>query len=135
MRIMRMDRLPEELIRHIHSFRPVHPCAAMVRDFYTRIGYSGPDDGGDGEAENLPWCLEDYRHEPDYFDVKHDGKRGCVPSFYGFGDEWDDPRVHGGRGPRCVVPPRKASPPAQRRPHEWELRGVICDGVLRWHSD
>lgn len=98
-----MESLPPPLQQLIHDSRPVHPCAAMIADFMLRVGYT--------DDEGISFALEDYRQEPDYFDSAHDGKRGCVPSFYGFGDEWDDPRVHGLRGPRCVVPP-------QRRPLE-----------------
>ena len=99
-----MEDWPDELQRHIHEYRPIHPCATMIADFMQRIGYN--------DDEGIRFALEDYRQEPDYFDSAHGGSRGCVPSFYGFGDEWDDPRVHGGRGPRCVVLLRPATLPA-----------------------
>lgn len=92
-----MEGLPEELIDLIHQYRPVHPCAAIVSDFYQRIGYAGYVSGLGEEEEDLFFCLADYKAEPDYFDVRHDGKRGCVPAFYRWGQEWNDPRLHGGR--------------------------------------
>ena len=73
---------------------PVHPCARMIASFLRRIGYSV---AGEDEGEDLLFCLHDYRAEPDYFDCRHDGKRGCVRAFYRWGTEWDDPRLHGGR--------------------------------------
>ena len=84
-----MEGLPEELQALIHDFRPVHPCAKMVANFMDRIGYN--------DEEGITFCLEDYRAEPDYFDARHDGKRGCVKAFYGWGTEVDDFRLHGGR--------------------------------------
>ena len=98
-----MQALPQPLIDHIHELRPAHPCAEMIRDFMRRIGYN--------DEEGISFALEDYRREPNYFDSAHDNARGCVPSFYGFGEEWDDPRVHGGRGPRRVVPPQRRPQP------------------------
>ena len=61
----------------------------MIADFMSRIGYN--------DDEGIIFCLEDYRAEPDYFDARHDGKRGCVKAFYGWGTEFDDLRLHGGR--------------------------------------
>ena len=49
------------------------------------------------DEEGIVFCLCDYRAVPDYFDSRHDGKRGCVRSFYSWGDETNDPRLHGGR--------------------------------------
>ena len=92
-----MEKLPETLIQHIHGYRPVHPCAVAIRDFYKRIGYAGVDNGIGEEDECLWFCLADYKAEPDYFDTKHDGKRGCVKAWYRWGDETNDPRCHGGR--------------------------------------
>ena len=86
--------LPESLVPTIRAFVAPHPCAVMIADFYQRIGYCVP---GDEEGEDLRFCLHDYRAEPDYFDCRHDGKRGCVRAFYRWGTEWDDPRLHGGR--------------------------------------
>ena len=48
------NSLPPELQHHIHEFRPVHPCASMVRDFFKRIGYTGPGNGCGEEEEDLP---------------------------------------------------------------------------------
>ena len=96
-----MDSVLQELVGLIHKFRPVHPCATLIADFMRRIGYNDED--------GILFLLEDYRQEPDYFDARHDGNRGCVNSFYGWGKEWDDPRLHGGRGPRVVVPPQRRS--------------------------
>ena len=87
-----MEGLPENLQARIHEFRPVHPCAKMLSDFMARMGYN--------DEEGIIFCLEDYRAEPDYFDARHDGKRGCVKAFYGWGTEFDDPRLHGGRRSR-----------------------------------
>ena len=84
-----MEGLPEELQARIHDFRPAHPCAKMVADFMDRIGYN--------DEQGITFCLEDYRAEPDYFDARHDGRRGCVKAFYGWGTEFDDARLHGGR--------------------------------------
>ena len=39
----------------------------------------------------------DYIKEPDYFDARFNGKRGCVRAFYKWRSEIDDPRLHGGR--------------------------------------
>ena len=122
-----MDALPQELIDHIHDFRPRHPAALMIEDFMRRIGYN--------DEQGISFALEDYRQEPDYFDAAHDGARGCVPSFYGWGEEWDDPRVHGGRGPRCVVPPQRRQQPLPWADVEWEMRGLIMDHFLRLEAD
>ena len=84
-----MEELPEEFQAPLHEFRPVHPCAKMVADFMSRIGYNN--------EEGITFCSEDYRAEPDYFDARHDGQRGCVKASYGWGSEFDDPRIHGGR--------------------------------------
>ncbi len=92
-----MEKLPGALIQHIHEFRPVHPCAVAIKDFYKRIGYAGVDNGVGEEEEWLWFCLADYRAEPDYFDSRHDMKRGCVRAWYRWGDETNDPRRHGGR--------------------------------------
>lgn len=85
-----MEDLPEGLHALIHEFRPVHPCAKMIASFLDRIGYN--------DEEGICFCLTDYKQEPDYFDSRYDGKRGCVRAFYGWGDEWNDARLHGGRG-------------------------------------
>ena len=82
-----MEALPHELIDHIRELRPRHPCACMIADFMRRIGYN--------DEEGISFALEDYRSEPDVFDSAHDGARGCVPSFYGWGDECSDMRLHG----------------------------------------
>ena len=92
-----MERLPQELIDGIHDFRPVRPTAEVVRDFYARIGYAGFENGIGEEDECLWFCFADYEAEPDYFDARHDGRRGCVAAFYRWGDECSDPRLHGGR--------------------------------------
>ena len=92
-----MPELPDELWATVHELRPVHPCAAAIKDFYERIGYAGVDNGVGEEDECIGFCLADYRAEPDYFDVRHDGKRGCVKAWYDWGDECSDPRLHGGR--------------------------------------
>ena len=84
-----MEGLPEELQALIHDFRPVHPCAKMVADFMARISYN--------DEKGIGFCMADYKAEPDFFDARHDGKRGCAESWYRFGAEWDDPRLHGGR--------------------------------------
>ena len=86
-----MEGLPEELQAHIHELRPVPPCAKMMAALLKRIGYN--------DDEGMLYCPEDYRQEPDYLDSRYDRKRGCVSSFYGWGEEWDDERLHGGRGP------------------------------------
>ena len=101
-REIKMENLPEVLQAHIHELRPVHPCAKMIASFLNRIGYN--------DDEGMRFCLEDYRQEPDYFDSQYDGKRGCVSAFYGWGEEWNDPRLHGGRGPRVVIPPERKPP-------------------------
>ena len=90
-----MEALPDELIDRIRDLRPRHPTAVMIEDFYRRIGYSGHGSGTGEEDEDLLWCLSDHRAAPDYFDSKHDGKRGCVRAFYGWGDELSDMRLHG----------------------------------------
>lgn len=84
-----MEGLPEDIQAHIHDFRPIHPCAKMIADFMARMGYN--------DDEGICFCMEGYRAEPDYFDGKHEGKRGCVKAFYSWGAEFDDPRLHGGR--------------------------------------
>ena len=90
-----MEALPDELIDRIRELRPRRPTAVMIEDFYRRIGYSGHGSGTGEEDEDLLWCLSDYKAEPDYFDARHDGKRGCVRAFYGWGDECSDMRLHG----------------------------------------
>ena len=91
-----MEKLPASIIKHIHGYRPVHPCATAIKNFYKRIGYAGSGRGV-GEEERLWFCLADYRAEPDYFDSRHDRKGRCVEAFYRWGDEFGDPRLHGGR--------------------------------------
>ncbi len=90
-------RLPEDLARLILSFVPPHHCATLIADFFKRIGYSGHKKGISEEDEDISFCLADYRAEPDFFDCRHDARRGCVRAFYDWGDERDDPRLHGGR--------------------------------------
>ena len=82
-----MEALPDEPIDHIGELRPRHPCAVIIADFMRQIGYN--------DEEGMWFCLNDYKAEPDYFDARHDGKRGCVRSFYGWGDEFSDMRLHG----------------------------------------
>ena len=90
-----MEALPHELIDRVRELRPRHPTAVIVADFYRRIGYSGHGSGTGEEDECLWFCLADYKAEPDHFDARHDGKRGCVSAFYGWGDECSDMRLHG----------------------------------------
>ncbi len=52
-----MECLPEELIDRIHEFRPVHPTAVMISDFYRRIGYAGYENGIGEDDEDLSFCL------------------------------------------------------------------------------
>jgi hypothetical protein len=110
-----MENLPIEILEHIKGYRPIHPNALIMRSFIQRIQFSAcsplaqrpcgccDDPLRCGDCEPFTFAVLEYSSEPCYYDCPY-GNRACVKSFYGWGSEVSDMRLHGSRGAGISFP-------------------------------